>query len=329
MNVARHNVATLSMSLLAGTALAFGSVGLASDAWACQACACGDATFAVRPGDPNTHTLTAQLQLASRGERYGDDLPWAFREWRTDLTVGWGYQRTTVALRLPWVWRHLDYEGMRTNKTAGLGDIELAASYVLTKFRSEEESVNAQGLRRTGYVALHAGFSLPTAQLAVDNSGEPIIDDVQSGTGSFTPFAGLNWSVGLHGFRLDGRHTMYLPLPGRFSFQVGPTLQQRIRVMAEPLEQFHFGFAAYGSLAAPVKVGDELEDDTGGFIGYLDLEAEIIPHEQLTFVVGARLPVIQALRGHHRADPGGYFGIRYQQPVKARRTAEPDAPIYL
>lgn len=328
MNLVRLPSAIFSLPVGASfLALAVGVLA-SSNAWACQACACGDATFAVRPGDPTTHTLTAQLQLSSRGERYGEGLPWSFSEWRTDLTVGWGYQRTTLAVRLPWVWRNLDYEGLRTNKTAGLGDIEFAASYVLLQGKPQDPDAVFSGSRRGGYLALHAGMSLPTAQLAVDNFGEPIIDDVQSGTGSFTPFAGVNWSVGLTGFRLDGRHTAYIPLPGRFSFNVGPTLQQRIRLMAEPFEQFRFGVAAYGSLAAPVRIDGAPEEDTGGFIGYLDLEAEIVPHEQLTLVVGARLPVVQALRGDHRADPGTYFGLRFQQAVK-RRSTTVEEPLYL
>lgn len=307
-------------AIAVGALMTLGALFTPSDAWACQACACGDATFAVLPADPNAHTLTAQLLATTRGERYGEGLPWEFSEWRTDLTLGWAYQRTAIALRLPWVWRSLDYEGMETNRTGGLGDIELAATYVFTRRPSVDQAVDTMASTRMSYAAVHAGLAIPTAQQLTGQDGLPIIDDVQSGTGSFTPFVGLNWSVGLNGFRLDGRHTLYIPLPGRFDFQVGPTTQQRIRLMAEPFEAFRFGVAAYGSLSAPVRHDGEIEEDTGGFVGYLDLEAEIQPHDQLVMVVGARMPVIQALRGHHRAEPGAYFGLRFQQSVKTRNS---------
>lgn len=302
-----------------------------SEAHACQACACGDATFAVRPTDSSAHTLTVAAQTASRGEAYGTDYLWDFHEWRLDLTLGWSHERTTVALRLPWVWRNLSYDGMRTAKTSGLGDIEIAGSYVFTKrATSADPTLNMVASARGSFAAIHGGLTMPSAKEVLDAYGEPLMDDVQSGTGSFTPFVGLNWGTKLGGFRLDGRHTAYLPLPGRFGFQVGPTVQQRVRLMAEPFDQFRFGVAAYALWAAPVKMGGEIEEDTGGFVGYLDLEAEVAAHAQFSVVGGARLPVIQALRGDHRAEPGVYVGLRFQQPIKPKtRVAEPEAPLYL
>lgn len=327
-NDLRRSVATLALVGLTCSAL---SLLWIDEAHACQACACGDATFAVQPGDADAHTLTFAAQTASRGEAYGTDYLWDFHEWRLDLTLGWSHERTTVAVRLPWVWRDLRYDGLQTAKTSGLGDIELAASYVFTRrANAAPQALDFVASGRGSYAAVHAGLSLPTAVEAFDAYGAPLIDDVQSGTGSFTPFAGLHWGTKLGGFRLDGRHTAYLPLPGRFNFQVGATVQQRVRLMAEPFEQFRFGTALYALWAAPVTMGGDVEDDTGGFVGYIDLEAEIVPHDQFSIVGGARLPVIQALRGDHRAEPGVYVGLRFQQPIKTK--AEPvhrDEALYL
>lgn len=298
-----------------------------SEAYACQACGCGDVNFQMQPNDPRAHTLHVSMNASSRGERYGEGLPWQFHEWRTDLNLGWSYERTSVTLRMPWLWRSVKYEGMQTERTSGLGDIEVAASYQLTPLPDPENVPRSAGRARGWQAAVHLGLSMPTAQLVTEPSGQPMMDDVQSGTGSFMPFGGLTWGVGLNGFRIDARHTVYIPAPGRFWFQVGPTLQQSVGITAEPLDQFRFGTRFYTSLAAPVVIDGKREEDTGGFAGYIDLEAEIQPHQQIIFVVGGRFPVIQRLRGDHRAEMGGYFGIRFQQAIQKRNA--PEDPLIL
>lgn len=291
------------------------------EAYACQACGCGDVNFQMLPNDPRAHTLHVAMNAASRGEQYGEGYPWSFHEWRADLNLGWSYERTSLTLRMPWLWRSVKYEGMQTERTSGIGDVEIAASYQLTRLPDPENVARSAGRARGWQAAVHLGLSIPTAPLAVEQTGQPMMDDVQSGSGSFMPFGGVTWAVGLNGFRIDGRHTAYIPAPGRFWFQVGPTLQQSIGITAEPLDQFRFGTRFYTSWAAPITVDGEQEDDTGGFAGYIDLEAEVQPHSQVTFVVGGRFPVIQRLRGDHRAEMGAYFGVRFQQAF--RKEEEP------
>lgn len=294
------------------------------EAHACQACGCGDVNFQMQPNDPHAHTLHASLIASKRGERYGEGLPWSFNEWRTDLNLGWSYERTAVTLRLPWIWRSVHYEGLQTEKTTGIGDIEVAASYTLTKMPDPENVGRSAGRARGWQAAAHLGLSIPTGQLSHDRIGQPMMDDVQSGTGSFMPFGGITWAVGLNGFRIDGRHTAYIPAPGRFWFQVGPTLQQSVGITAEPWDEFRFGMRFYTSLAGPVTSDGEIEDDTGGFAGYIDLEAEFQPHKQVILVLGGRFPVIQRLRGDHRAEMGMSFGVRFQQAI-----TKPEVPLIL
>lgn len=313
-------VATLVIPLL------WGILGV-QEARACQACGCGDVNFQMQPNDLNAHTLHVALNASSRGEKFGAGYPWSFNEWRTDVNLGWSYQRTSVTLRLPWLWRSVSYEGMQTERSSGISDIEVAASYTLTKLPDPENVARSAGRARGWQAAVHFGLSIPSGQLMHDHTGQPMMDDVQSGTGSFMPFGGITWAVGLNGLRIDGRHTAYIPAPGRFWFQVGPTLQQSVGITAEPWDEFRFGTRFYTSLAAPIRADGEIEDDTGGFAGYLDLEAEIQPHSQLIFVVGGRFPVIQRLRGDHRAGVGAYFGVRFQQAIKNKN--EPEGPLIL
>lgn len=294
------------------------------EAHACQACGCGDANFRMQPNDPRAHTLHVSMQASSRGERYGAGYPWAFDEWRADLNLGWSYERTSVTLRMPWLWRSVKFEGTQMERTSGPGDIEVAASYQLTPLPDPENVPRSAGRARGWQAAVHLGLSMPSATLEKNEIGQPMMDDVQSGTGSFMPFGGFTWAVGLHGFRIDGRHTAYIPAPGRFWFQVGPTVQQSVGITAEPFDQFTFGTRFYTSWAAPITIDGEREDDTGGFAGYIDLEAEVHPHEQLTLFVGGRFPVIQRLRGDHRAEMGAYFGVRFQQAFRKK-----EAPLIL
>lgn len=310
--IARYFVATFSAAAVLTPLFAV------EEAHACQACGCGDVNFQMQPNDPRAHTLHVAMNAASRGERYGTGYPWSFHEWRADLNLGWSYERTSLTLRMPWLWRSVKYEGMQTERTSGPGDIEIAASYQLTKLPDPENVPRTAGRARGWQAAVHLGLSIPTAPLAVEQTGQPMMDDVQSGSGSFMPFGGVTWAVGLNGFRIDGRHTAYIPAPGRFWFQVGPTLQQSVGITAEPFDQFRFGTRFYTSWAAPITVDGEHEEDTGGFAGYIDLEAEIQPHQQVIFVVGGRFPVIQRLRGDHRAEMGAYFGVRFQQAFRKK-----------
>lgn len=287
---------------------------------ACQACACGDATFAVSPADGDAHTLTAQIYAATRPEKYGaDGYPYQFNEWRADLTLGWSYQRSMVALRFPWLWRTLDFEGRELARTSGYGDTELAATYVFARSMDRANAETLATLGRSRFAAVHGGLSVPTGRAMYDRRGDMLPDEVQLGTGSTTLFAGINWAVGRGVLRLDGRHTAYVPLPGRFEFQVGPTFQNRVRVMVDPVPALRLGIGFYGSLASPVRYDGEAEVDTGGFAGYLDVEAEVRPHSTVTFVVGGRIPVIQALSGDHLAQPAVFFGVRMQGAIGQRR----------
>lgn len=299
---------------------------LPSEALACQACACGDATFAVEPSDGEQHVVSAQILAATRPEKYGQDgYPYQFNEWRTDLTLGWAYQRTTVALRLPWLWRELNYEGMELAKTSGFGDMELAASYAFWRNADAMAEVS-----RWTFAAVHGGLSLPTGMGVRDDRGELLVDDVQPGTGSTTLFAGVNWSVGQGIWSVDGRHTAYFPLPGRFQFQVGPTWQNRVRALVNPVDPLRVGAGFYAAWSAPVKYGDEIEVDTGGFVGYLDLEAEIQAQQSVTLVGGVRVPVVQALRGDHKAQTGVFFGLRFQGEIRGKSyTPDFDAGGYV
>src|SRR5699024_4961636 len=92
------------------------------EAHACQACRCGDSNSRMQPTDPRADTLYVSMQASSRGERYGEGHPWAFDEWRTDLNLGWSYERTSVTLRMPWLWRSVEFEGTQMEKTSGPGD---------------------------------------------------------------------------------------------------------------------------------------------------------------------------------------------------------------
>lgn len=295
---------------------------VAAEAWACPACGCGSTTFVGQANDVQAHTLFVETQATSRGESFGEGLPWSVHEWRLDVTMGWAYKRLSLTGRLPFIWRTASFKGFQTDKTVGIGDVEVAGAYTLTRLPTEETERNAAGTPLGWYAGVHLGLSLPTAPLQLDQHDRPFIDDVQSGTGSFMPFGGGFWSVGLRGWKIDQRHTLYLPIPGRFWFHVGPTYQHRTRLMAEPFKQFQFGLGFYTTWTTPVKEDGEIEPiaDSGGFAGYLDLEAEFVPHDQLTLVVGGRFPVIQKLSGDHEAHMGMYVALRFQQAIRKKQT---------
>lgn len=321
---------SIALRWMSASLVAAGVWSATPDAHACQACACGDATFAIDPAKGDAHTLVVQLQAATRPERYGaDGYPYEFGEWRADLTLGWAYQRTMLALRLPWLWRTLDYEGMELAQTSGFGDMELAASWVFARSFDRDDAWELQQRGASQFGAIHGGLSMPTGAGIRDARGELLVDDVQPGTGSFTLFAGVNWSVTRGIFAVDGRHTAYVPMPGRFQFQVGPTWQNRVRALVTPVAPLTLGVGFYGSLASPVKYDGEPEVDTGGFAGYLDVEAEVRAHRSVAFIVGARVPVIQALKGDHRAQTGVFFGVRLMGEVGASTAVDWDEGGYV
>ena len=319
---ARRLVWTPPWLLLLAALIGVGVVSLAPrTAQACQACACGDATF-VSVDVQQPWVLHVGWYTALRRERYGaNGLPFAFREWRSDVTLGLTASRVSVAMRLPYVQRSLEVDGLRIARGTNLSDIETVFMWhVLPQERAAE-------LRRQ--FTLHAGMVWPSGPQVTGDSFEVLPPDVQPGTGAFTPFLGWGFVANQGIVRWDGRQSVYLPLPSRFDFQVGNALQTRVRAMFAVIPELRLGGGLYAQWMGQVIENGHPEEDTGGFLLSVDLEAEGRIADAVTVFAGARLPVVQGLLGNHEARPGFYAGVRWDHALRRERAPSGDESTWI
>lgn len=281
-------------------------------AHACQTCATGDPTFAVSSSETggSQHVFSAAFQQSLRLEVYGENDRFEFTEWRSDLALGYAYGRGSVALRLPWVVRSLDADGLELARVSAFGDVEVLGGFRFLQRGDEQAS---------GWLALNLGLSLPTGREFRDGQGTPLVDDVQPGAGSVIPIVGLSGIYRRGITTLDGRVTGYLPLASRFNFRIGNTLQARARATFEVVGPLTLGVAAFVQAMEPVEVMGEAEEDTGGVLGTLDGEVGVQLYDGLLLSVAVRVPVIQGLLGDHRARVGGWAALQWSGRLREER----------
>lgn len=311
-----------SLRLLHGVCAAISIAALlvsASESFACQQCATASSlteTLDAQNTAEGAISLAVALAASHRSETYGVDAQQLrFREWRVDLVTTVSAERWAAFLRLPWMARDLELEstGLELASVRRVGDLELGGSAELLPTRYLTKA----------YLSAQLGLSLPTGTQVEDSRGRPLPDETQPGTGSVMPFFGLLGGLRPAPYGVRGSALAYIPLPGRYDYQVGNSYQLSSDFVVEPTSWLQLSVGPHYLFNDAVRINGEREEDTGGGILFAAVGVDIALPQGFDIYSTARVSVFDHLYGTHEAPVIVDFGVRWRVDIR-RTQSEPD-----
>jgi hypothetical protein len=279
-----------------GVALAFALLCLpARTASACAACGCGDPTLVSLGNEqPKEGRLRASVLMSFRQDDAGT--PGLNRtdtmEVRLDHSLSYAPKRWLfLQLTVPLLWRQVSYVNLARDTVFGLGDMEARARFIVWRDRN---------FAPRHLISTLVGIKFPTAPVQHDGTGNPLSLDAQLGTGSFDPIVGASYSFFSDPFSAYASVTGYIATPGRMDLWAGSSLRATFSGQWQPWR--FLGLRAGVDLRADqvTHVEGQVDPDTGGFSAFASPDVVWTPVTDLQVQVGARIPFVQALNGHHR-----------------------------
>ena len=199
-----------------------------------------------------------------------------------------------LSVALPLLQREARYGSGARSSAWAPGDVELRAKgFVLRSRRGPF----------THELALAGGLRLPSAPVQRGEGGASLPAALQPGGSSITPLGGASYSLRRGPWFFYASATFFLPFAVRDGFHACDSLRTSATIQHQPhrIVAARVGFDTRIEASA---LNDGARDpDSGGFIGYVSPEILVSPVNDLVLLVGARFPVIQALRGDHREGP--------------------------
>lgn len=293
------------MRILAA-ALALAAMLTAQRAWACSTCGCGDLTLTVMGSEkPYAGRLRAALELRHRTDAVGTPgfTEQRLSEQRLDAQLIWApLDRLVLMVDVPALYRDVRYVNLANRSTTALGEIELRAK----AFVYQNDPYVPSHL-----LAVIGTLKLPTAPLqrGADDTLLPI--ELQAGTGSFDPGAGIAYAYFADPWSFYASVTGVYATRGDQGYRASRSLRSTTALQYQLMPSL----ALRGGIDTRTD-STAIEDsataaDSGGFIGFATAEALISPVEDTLVYLALRVPVVNALRGNH--DEGVYLsgGLAY------------------
>ncbi len=263
----------------------------AAAARACSTCTVGDPTLtALGVGQPYADRLRLSATARQRRETLGTGAEATeLLEHRVELAAAWSpSDRWVLSVLVPLVQQRVTFPNLARERRFNLGDVELRARLVV--FRDRD-------LAPRHLVSALIGLELPTAPRLRDSAGQTPYE-LQSGSGSLDPFAGVLYS------RFAAPHSVHLlaavttPTPGRFGVTGGVSGRWMTRYQWQP-RAVGLELGVDGRLDGMDRVGGVRDVESGGAVMWVvgGLVASPMTDVALRFI--AAMPVLQALRGGH------------------------------
>jgi hypothetical protein len=281
---------TIAAILALGTLLLGGGRALA-----CTSCGCGDPTLTTMGTE---QPFAGRLRLSTNLRYRSDDIgqpgldETRLREFGLDLGVAYAVRDwLNLSLMVPLLRRELRYVSEPTDRTTGLGDIEvLGKAYVY-----RDRAFAPQRL-----LAIVAGARLPTAPVQHDAAGTPVNIDAQAGTGSWVPTAGLAYLQFAGVWSGYASALLAVPTLGHDGLRPPTSLRSTVAAQVQP---WTWGAARLGADArfdGRAYDSGVADKDSGGFIGFVSPAVLLSPRTDLTVELAVRVPVLNLLNGYHR-----------------------------
>lgn len=278
-------------AILAAGALLAASVG-SKAAWACASCGCGDDTLtAMGVEKPLKNRVRLALEERFGGHTAGDpsyeEDSWTLR---SSLSASWSpIARLTVAALVPVVtgwdrtgdqpWHHYTM----------LGDAELSVRGIVLQDRKWSPHHIVSAL---------VGLKLPTGPRAYDETGYPLADDVQPGSGSWDPFAGAGYAWFGKELSFYSSVSYRYTTVGRNRYRRGQSVGGTVGLQFQPLGVIAFSVAADVRWAAADALPGGIDTpNTGGAMVALTPSLIVSPVDNWLIKLSAQLHVADAFNG--------------------------------
>jgi hypothetical protein len=280
----------------------------AREADACATCGCGDMTLTTMGSEkPYAGRLRAALEMRHRSDAVGQEgfNRQSLSEQRFDAQLIWAPKTWLILMAdVPALLRTVSYVNLAQREQSGLGEIELRAKWFVYQ---NDPFVPSHLLALTG------GVKLPTAQFDRDANGQPLPIELQAGTGSVDPMAGLAYSYFSGDWSIYASATGTLTTWGRERYRAPRSLRTTTAVQYQITRNFAGRLGIDTRTDSTAREEGSVAADTGGFIGFATAEALFAPGFPSDWLLyaGVRVPVVNALTGHH--DEGVFLnaGVAY------------------
>lgn len=287
-------------------ALALLAAGGEPGAHACASCGCGDPTLTgIGLEKPFAGRLRGSLELRHRTDRLGEPRVDQLRlgEQRLDVQVSYSpLDKLTLLLTLPALQRSVQHVNLAQTTSRGIGDVELRGRVILMQDRT---------FSPRHLLFATAGLKAPTAPAQEASDGMRLPIELQPGTGSWDPLAGLSyghfaapWSVytSVQGALATGGHDGY-------------RASRSLRVTALLQRQLGASFGVRAGLDGRID-GKAIEagvtaGDSGGSVWFASADLLANPMMDLLVFASIKVPVLQRLDGFHREGPMLAVGVAY------------------
>lgn len=277
-----------------------------SVAHTCATCGCGDMTLTLMGSEkPFVGRLRAALELRHRTDAIGtpgfDEQ--RLQEERLDAQMVWApTDRFIFMVDVPALSREVTYVNLASRDTTALGEILLTAKSFVWQ---DDPFVPAHLL------AVLATLKLPTAQLQRGPDGALLPIELQPGTGSFDPGAGLAYAFFADPWSVYASVTGVLTTRGDQGYRGPRSLRTTTALQYQlvPSLALRGGFDTRTDSTA-IEAGTTASD-SGGFIGFATAEALVAPVSDWLLYAALRVPVVNALRGAHTEGPYVSVGVAY------------------
>jgi len=268
----------------------------------CASCACGDPTLTVMGAE---QPFAGRLRVAFEGQFRSDAVGRetvdrvALQELRTSLSVAYAPLRSLMlSLSLPFIGRELTDVTLARERLFTVGDLELHARAFFWRDRE---------FAPTHLLGAAVGLRLPTGPLLRDPNGAYREPELQPGTGSFDPSAGLTYLMSAEPWSLFVSEVVYVPTRGAADFRVGVSWRGTHALQYQLWRELAARVGINHRLEARSQRGSAPEPDSGGLISFVSVAAVWNPAEDLVLIAELQLPVVNALHGVH--DEGAFATV--------------------
>lgn len=254
---------------------------------------------------PYAQRLRGALIVRSSGQDFGEGAyQTQLREQRYELSAT--YAPTTglsFAVTIPIVHRRILFANLARDTTIALGDIELRAR--LFVYRDREFAPRH-------LVSTVLGLELPTAARAADAGDVQRPVELQIGSGSVDPMAGLTYSYFSGSASLHAVSTLLLPTSGFEGARQGLSWRSTVALQYQSWSSLglRFGADTRWDQAAREPEGGR-DPNSGGFVGYVSGGLVLSPLEDLVVQATLSTPIVQSLRGQQAERWALSTGISY------------------
>jgi hypothetical protein len=263
-------------------------------AQACASCACGDPTLTVMGAEqPFAGRLRLAVEAQYRRDAVGRDTidRVQLQELRTTLSLAYApLPWLMLSVTLPVIARDLTDVTLARERLMTIGDLEVYGRVYVFRDRA---------FAPTHTLGVQVGLRAPTGPLLRDATGSYREPELQPGTGSFDPSAGITYLMSADPWSAFVSEVLYVPTRGSVDFQVGVSWRGTHALQYQLAPAIALRAGVNHRLEAVSKHGASVEPDSGGFIAFAAFAAVWTPVQDLVLLAQVQAPVINALRGVH------------------------------